>query len=752
MSKNNLNFKIIWGFFLIYFITSPLMAQFGEGVVIQKVKSVYIREADSVSTGLPEESTPFPNLNTTRYYQDKKMLTRIEKAKDSLKLHKQLLALYVSKFGVENFSKDNVFLWQLARDFQQLKDTTRALMMYELAVKHSTGTHAPTPTMDSLIMPTRSDFIPLEEYYSLLEMRKRVDTLVPPRKILVNMGKKINSPAADYGPYMHPSDSVLVFTSRRGANKEIDYIFTKENEDLYYSIKDHLTGKWSQAEKLPDSISTSKYNEGSACISPDGLKLYFTRCHAPDGMGDCDIYIAEWDKGGWTNIKPLGGKVNSAEWDSHPNLSPDGKMLFFSSVRKGGFGGTDIYFCLRDSDGEWGRAQNIGPVVNTPENEVTPYYHQTTKMLYFGSTGQLRSYGGYDIYKSNWTGLQWFEPQNLGPLINTKGNEYYFSINGKGETIYYSKSSLDDKSGDDQDFDIFSFNMPMEARPDANSKLSGYLIDSVTRKPLLGRVVLVDLDNGIEIAPKKINENGYFEFNVKNNNRYRIYAVGDNYLTIRNDVSLKNNDTLFTIFTESFQQNRPLVFESLEFSENSAELAFTAKPKLDYLGRFLKNYEMFNICVKGHTDSDGGEDYNLKLSQRRANQIKKYLTDVSGVDAMRIVAEGYGEERPLVPNDNLENKHKNRRVEFELRINPAYTGDKILPTMDETYFQEENMLEELEFIQSDDYDPADFLKEFDWEEWEIGSDDPGQDDEEIENMIDDELNKEDNLEGALEDN
>lgn len=714
----------------------PLFAQFGEGLSIQKVRSVYIQEADSVGPAV--EANPFPQIGKYKYHYDKKMLQRIEAAQDSLKLHQQLLSKYVANFGVDNFSKDNQMLWQLARNFQLLKDTARALMMYELAAKHKMGQRTPPRTIDSLNLFTRSEWLPIDEYYEILNRRKRVDTLVPPKKAVNNMGRLINSDAADYAPFMHPSDSVIIFTSRRGANREIDYIFTREDENLYYSIRDRRSGKWQAAELIPDSINTTKYNEGSACITPDGKYLYFTRCFAPDGMGDCDIYQAENVHGKWMNIKALGGKVNSGEWDSQPNVSPDGRMLFFSSNRRGGFGGSDIYFCLRQGDGTWGTAQNIGPFVNTPENEVTPFYHQINKTLYFGSTGQLRSYGGYDIYKTQWTGLQWTEPQNLGPLINTYGHEYYFAINGKGETIYYAKSNSGNSAMEDkQNFDLYAFPMPMEARPDALVKLCGYLVDSLTKQPLVGRVVLVDLDNGIEIAPKRIGDNGYFEFQVKNNNKYRIYVVGDNYLTIRNDVALKNSDTTFQVFTSSFDEKRPLVFESLEFSENGAQLAYSAKPKLDYLARFLHNYPMFALTIKAHTDSDGSDDYAIKLSQRRATQIKNYLTEVDSVNAKRIVAEGYGKTRPLVPNDNPDNKRKNRRVEFELRIDPGYVGPKYYPTEEETTFSDDYMFEEMLEVEKDDTDYSDFFKEFDMEDWDESEEDLEQE-QELEQMMKDE--------------
>jgi len=726
------------GFCLLFLLilNNSLFAQFGEGVTVLKSKAVYLEQSDSLQT--QHSFSTFGNIGVTHYYENKKQLAQIEKAKDSLILHARLLNEYIQKFGILNFSRDNRFLWQMAHDFQALKDTGNAVKMYELAIKHSKGPRIPTPALDSLNMPTRCDWIPLEEYYKLLELRKRVDPLIPPKKVLQNMGKAINSEKADYAPYMHPSDSVLIFTSRRGKETLIDDIFTRENEDLYFAFRHHSTGKWEMAEKFSEVINTAAYNEGSACVTPNGETLYFTRCHAPDGVGDCDIYEAHWVNGRWDSVKRLSGAINTAEWDSQPNLSPDGNILFFSSNRKNGFGGTDIYYSTKMPNGEWNTAKNVGPVINTPENEITPFYHTINQTLYFGSTGQLKTYGLYDIFKSRWNGHEWEEPQSLGPLVNTAGSEYYFSIDGKGNHIYYAKAETSDKAQDKMDFDLFAFTMPMEARPDAVFKLKGFLLDSVTRKPLVGTVMLVDLDNGREIAPKKINDNGYFEFDLKNKNRYRIYVLGPNFLTVKKNIYL-DQDSVFNLFTSCFDRKQPIVFESLEFPENSFDFASAAKPKLEYMARFMKNYPQYILAIKGHTDSDGNEDYNMKLSQKRAEKIKAYLLERSEIEAARVRAEGYGESRPIFPNDTEENKRKNRRVEFELIWNPAYEDSLTMnPTRDETTFDEE-------VIQSKEeeyYDPKEFLKEFEALPTDEDLDDI--------NLFDDEDNSDDDLENELE--
>lgn len=132
----------------------------------------------------------------------------------------------------------------------------------------------------------------------------------------------------------------------------------------------------------------------------------------------------------------------------------------------------------------------------------------------------------------------------------------------------------------------------------------------------------------------------------------------------------------------------------------------------------MKRYPMFIVVIKGHTDSDGSEDYNKDLSKRRAVQIKNYVVKEGEIDPLRLIPEGYGESRPLVPNDNLENKRKNRRVEFELRQDPRYTGPMLFPTPEETHWDDEYMTDELEEVRGESFSPEDFLEEFNLDDWE----------------------------------
>ena len=679
--------------------------QFIKETSIIKSEAVELKDIDSsflAGYTLPE----FNNIGKIDYYYDKssiKIIQKIARTGNHAELN-NLLFNYIQNFGIENFRKDADLLWKAGWVKEQLGDTALATFFYRLAFKHNKmGFPIQKMATDSFLapvfdptsgtaLPVReyvSEWVNIDKYYEILELRMQIDTLKPP-KVLVKMGGEVNSENPEYAPYTHFSDSILIFTSRREV-KDYSDPFARKNEDLYmaFRIWEYDTAYWDTAFVMPEAVN-SKFNEGSACLSPDGKTLYFTRCgEGSKGYGECDLYEVKMESPGkWGKAENLGPKINTPYWESQPNITPDGNTLFFSSNRKGGFGGIDIYAATKDEKGRWQTAQNLGPVINTHQNEVTPFYHKINRTLYFSSNGQILSFGNYDIYKSRRLLTSWEEPKNVGPLVNTPGNEYYFSIDGKGEILFYSRSD-GRKSHLEQNFDLYSFDMPMEARPDAITTIKGYLIDSRTQKPLVGTIMVIDLDNGVEIAPKKINSKGYFEFELRKNNRYRLYVLGDNFLTIKNDVEV-NRDTSFQIFVESLERDKPIIFESMEFGSNSYKLKTNVKPQLDYLVEFLTKYPMFQLVVEGHTDSDGEEQNNFVLSKRRANSIKDYIMANGNFRKDQIIANGYGESKPIVPNDTPGNKRKNRRVEFRLLFDDTYKGDRPLPTKDELFFRIKN--------------------------------------------------------------
>lgn len=615
--------------------------------------------SDSSQTALSFQLFPFPNVNKVAYYVDKnkaKSINKLDGAKNWEKLY-QPLEDYIKNFGIENFYKETRWLWRYGKLTEMRGEINKAKAIYRLILKHHRKEHdlkAVFRHLDSMMVHEKDYFVPLEHYYELVEFRKQVDTLIPPRGVLLNMGKHINSDLADYGPTLGIHNNTLIFTSQR--NQSEDVLSNRSNEDLFYSKGED--GYWEEAQEF-EGIN-SPYNEGSACLSRDGNTLYFARCNAPGGYGNCDLYQARLQEDGtWSDIKNLGSTVNSSGWDSQPSLSHQEDTLYFASDRIGGFGLSDIYFTCKDSKGNWAEAKNLGPTVNTRGNEVSPFYHPSSSLMYFSSTGHLLNFGEYDIYKSYYRGGRWSEPKNIGPLVNGQGSEYYFTIDPNSHYLFYAKS----KDENLNNLDLFSFPLPMGAQPDAIVKLEGSLKEIGTDKPLAGIVSIIDLDHGIEVAPKFLRPDGSFSFDLINNNNYLLIIHGDDFFRIE-ELFYLDGDAEYHRKTETFSSR--IEFATLEFDNGKSDLKIEMYSDLNKIVDFMMDNPEFNLKISGHTDSDGSEKLNLKLSQDRAESIKEYLTYFGKIEEDRIEARGYGSSKPIVEEKTAQDKKLNRRVEFEI--------------------------------------------------------------------------------------
>ncbi len=633
---------------------------------LRPLAGTYLRPTEGEAILPPPIS--FPRLADPKPYYDKRLLKALARAEaaEDLPAIDSLLRLYVTRFSTQNFrdTLSQQLLWRWAQVREYFKDTLLSTYLYGLCIRNMR-----TPPSDvrvayrKLQERWRSEWVPLEYYRKIARLRQKIDTLAPPRGVLLSLGPHINSPYPDYAPYMHPSGQVLLFTSRREQMLTALDPDQLRNEDLYFSQRDVVRGGFKPAEKFRDVIN-SPYNEGSACLNSDGTLLILARCDAPDGYGSCDLYASRYENGRWQKPVNLGPTINSPYWDSHPFLVGD-TLLFFASNRPEGFGQSDIYVSRLGPDGTWLPPENLGPTINTLGDEVTPYFYEPYQVLYFSSTGQPFGYGGYDIYKSRWLSTFWEEPRNLGPLVNTDGDEYYFSIDGRGNKIYYARASRKDP----RNFDLYSFELPMEARPDAITKLSGYLIDSLSNQPLTGIVIAIDLTEGTEITPVFANKYGYFEFELVQNRQYQLMVLDTQLIRIPDTVALVDDQT-YSLLLSTADLQRPYVLENLEFPTNSAEITPEAYPRLDYIAGFLAKYPFVKLRVEGHTDAVGDPSYNRKLSRERAENIRRYLLQMTGLPPDQIEAYGYGPDRPLLPNTTEANRARNRRVEFILEIPP----------------------------------------------------------------------------------
>ncbi len=615
---------------------------------------------DSLPSNILMNDYHFKYINKRPVYYDADALKRIEKLdkeEDWSGLYKALKN-YVDNFGIQNFYKDTKLIWRLAKLTEFFGGAEEAKSLYRLALRHHhNGINLKEIELyyDSLNTQAAGQYVPLDYYYELVEYRKLIDTLRPPRGVLLNMGKEINSSKADYAPSLNVQNNVLIFTSQRN---DLDITIRRTfNEDLFYSLKDDY-GTWSQAK--PFKEINSRYKEGSAILSRDGVTLYFSRCDCLDCFGDCDLFSAKLQNDStWGEVKNLGTNVNSLSWDSHPSLSHSEDTLFFASDRLGGFGLSDIYFTTKNRDGSWSSAQNMGPIINSRSNDVSPFYHPVYDILYFGSNGQLYNFGEYDIFKSSNVNESWSEPYNIGPLVNGRGSEYYFTIDSKSELLFYARSI----SRDLNQQDIYSFPLPMEAQPLATTRVTGTLTDSLTGKAFKGIVSIIDLDQGVEVAPKYLKEDGSFEFNLIDQRNYLLVIQGDDFFRIENTFFLDGPRQLNTV-TEPLASR--VKFESIEFDNGKAELKKEMYSDLNKIVNFLYDNPDFKLRIAGHTDSFGSDEVNLRLSRSRASVIRDYMVDFAGISPLRVDWEGYGSSRPIVTEVDEATKSINRRVEFEI--------------------------------------------------------------------------------------
>lgn len=607
----------------------------------------------------------FPNLNRVFSYRDPSRLKKIMTLEREGKFYEMLplMEQYVSNFGIQNFYSETRLLWRMGQLYEKMGLESKAKSMYRLILKHH---RSDVDTLkryyDRLNAGFADNYVPLKYYYDLVEYRKHIDTLRPPREVYINMGEGINSKREDYAPALTATDDTLIFSSKR----EKHITTGKPNEDLFFSKQSY--GYWDEAEPLKEL--NTKYNEGSAIVSKDGKVMYFTRCDAPDGYGNCDIYYASWDakRNQWGNVTNLGPNVNGKGWDSQPCLSPTEDTLYFASNRLGGFGMADIWFCTRTDGEDWGIAQNLGPVINTRKNESSPFIFKDLNVLYFASDGHIVNFGNFDIYKSYLRNGRFQEPKNIGPLVNGGGDEYYFAIDSKAKNLYYARS--EDSTIKNQD--LFSFALPMEAQPRATTVFGGRLRDS-TGKPFAGIVSVIDLDNGIEVAPKFLRPDGSFDFDLINNNNYLLIIQGDEFFRIEEKFYLKG-DTFVDKKARNIK-NIKISFPSLEFLEASAEILPSMYADLNNIRNFLLDNPNTRLKIEGHTDQKGNKQDNLLLSKYRAESIRKYLMETGQIKARRIEAVGYGSQRPIIPVEKTDQDRKiNRRVEFIIIPEPR-SGD-----------------------------------------------------------------------------
>ncbi len=480
-----------------------------------------------------------------------------------------------------------------------------------------------------------------------------------------------NNPAKNYlFEPVHMSDAVNssepeYFPSLTIDGKEL--VFTRKldgrNEDFFFCRKNEQ-GEWEMSMPVGGSVNTP-LSEGAQQISSDGQWLVFTGCYRSDGLGGCDIYFSYKTIHGWSTPENAGAPVNTDQWDAQPCLSPDKRDLYFTSRRPGGYGGSDLYVAHRLPNGRWGEPENLGPRINTTGDEQCPFIHADNQTLYFTSA-QWQGYGDDDLFfvRKQPDG-SWSEPQNLGYPVNSIDREGTLFIAADGKTAYFASNRSDSRGG----LDLYHFELRENIRPARTLWVKGQITDQQTKHGIACQVELTDLSTGAIINSTGSDATGAYFITLPVGKDYAFSVNKKGYLFYSGQFMLSGltPDSVYekNIELTPIRVNASIVLNNIFFATNKADLQPESQAELDQLVQLLISNPEIRIEISGHTDYIGKPTDNQVLSMNRAKAVVAYLIR-KNIQPSRLEAKGYGAARPVADNSTEEGRAQNRRTEMKV--------------------------------------------------------------------------------------
>jgi OOP family OmpA-OmpF porin len=533
------------------------------------------------------------------------------------------------------------------------------------------------------------------------------------------LNSTINSPHIELSP-IPIDDNNFIYASLR-----IDSLiyFNANNVDTAMPVRQFYQAKkegmdWIGGKLLSGDFNIPGVETGNGVFSRDGKRFYFTRCQKNwQGKVICAIYLSQKIDNKWSEPKKLPPIINDPDYTStQPAIGrtakSDREIIYFVSDRPEGKGGLDIWYSVwNDQKNLYSKPRNLGSKINTSGDEMTPFYNYSGRTLYFSSTG-MTGIGGLDIFKAFGERNKWFEVKNAGYPINSSYDDLYFTVSNRGEDGFLVSNRPDSVTRTTCCDDIFYYHWNDFIRITVTGSIYPFEQDRYGRKKDLTNFDFMNPDSSIKplsgakvalyIQDKETKdyifvdryttlENGKFYFTLSPDQDYEFRMEGFQYFDSKNYLSTQYFNFSDTIAMPPTWVNvlsdKPIVLENIYYDFNSSELGQKAKNALDTtLLIMLKEAPEFIIEIGSHTDSIGDTQYNLKLSQERADNVVKYLIS-KGIPANRLISKGYGALRPIVSNtnpdgsDNVSGREKNRRTEFKI----IGTINDVIESEDEEY-------------------------------------------------------------------
>jgi OOP family OmpA-OmpF porin len=522
-----------------------------------------------------------------------------------------------------------------------------------------------------------------------------------PKEVITPM-PEINNPHIDFSP-IPVTDNKLIFGSLREPKAKFydadpDKDEKKDSTKMppvrkFYVGEKEAGGDWKFKGEWDGPANSKDIDIANGTFSLDKSRFYFTKCEKNwQFKVICKIYVSEKKGNDWSTPVLMNEQINMPDYTStHPTIGQESKkkqeVLYFVSDRPGSKGGTDIWYAEYDGRKKaFKEPKNAGNKVNSVGTETTPFYDAKTKTLYFSTDGKA-NIGGLDVFKSIGEINKWSVPVNLGPKINSSADDLDFALNPKGNGGFFASNRAGGQSLYNATCcdDLYEFTYTKFIEYTSIGKITDKQSHDCVENAILSVYIINGEDKFLseEVKVKDCN----YRLALRSGYNYIIEANKDGFLNNSISVSTKGmtkSDSANHNFVIEKMPEKPVVIPNLAYEFNSAKLTPESKMTLDTtVMKMLTQNPNLMIELSSHTDSKGADDYNMKLSQKRADAIVQYLAD-KGIDPKRLTAKGYGETVPIAPNqnkdgsDNPEGRQLNRRTEIKItgKIDPLTVEDK----------------------------------------------------------------------------
>lgn len=486
----------------------------------------------------------------------------------------------------------------------------------------------------------------------------------------VKLDKNFSSSRADYCPaFSDRNGSAVYFSSTRnsGTGGQMSGITGTKPGDIYCLKKDEK-GHWKSPEAAEGELN-SEWDEGAACFTEDGNTMYFTVCRSdPQYPRMAEIWTSTRNEAKWGKPQALKITADTLSSYAHPALSPDGKWLYFVSDMPGGYGGYDLWRASVVGGHGIGVVENLGPEINTPGNEMFPAFRPSGE-LYFSSDGREPNLGGLDLYRAKEDTLtKHWEVAHLPYPMNSNGDDFGITFEGLHNRGFFSSNRASAGRGWDK---IYSFSFP-----EILLSVKGWVYEQDGYE--LPEAVVYMVGNDGTNMKIGVNLEGSFEQPLAPGGKYLFLATCRGYLNYRAELtvdSLAQKEHQYVLQFPLPSISIPVLVRGVYYEFDKADLTDNSREALDRLVKVLKENPNITIELSAHCDYRGRAEYNERLSQRRAESVVKYLTE-HGIEAERLTAKGYGESQPKTVSKKMTEKypflHENDVLteEFILKLNP----------------------------------------------------------------------------------